>query len=258
MCDCHFKNKDGSSWSYDQRVKWPELYRKYFSVMKTPININNDQGKILYINKDDRNLKMYWSNEQDVYSIPNTNFIQYDCTNDKSYVMYDNKKYILRQFHFHSAAENTINRVYQPIEVHFVHSFVNEKSGIEVFLVIGMHLQITKNQEELAPFAKQLLENYDKNVVFDLSIYNTLPETKFYRWLGSLTTPPFSNNIQFNLWSVDDTKFNFLVGIHPNNLYNYNTLFSDSRDLITDEYKQNREAAPLDTNYLAVTVIEKK
>ena len=27
---------------------------------------------------------------------------------------------------------------------------------------------------------------------------------------------------------------------------------------ISDKYKQNREAAPLDTNYLAVTVIEKK
>ena len=38
--------------------------------------------------------------------------------------------------------------------------------------------------------------------------------------------------------------------------YNYNTLFSDSRDLITDDYKKNREALPLDTNYLAISLID--
>lgn len=258
MCDCHFKNKDGSSWSYKDRLQWPSLYKKYFSVMKTPIDIDNSKGKVIYVNKDDKNLKMYWSDQQDVYSVPNTNFIQYDCTSDKSYVMYENKKYTLRQFHFHSAAENTINRLYYPMEVHFVHSYVEKDSNIQVFLVIGMHLQLTKNPTQLAPFAKQLVENYNKNVVFDLSSYNSLPDTKFYRWLGSLTTPPFSNSIQFNLWTVDDTKFNFAVGIHPTNLYHFNRFFSDSRDLITDEYKQNREAAVLDNNYLAVTVVDKK
>lgn len=258
MCDCHFKNKDGNSWSYEQRLQWPSLYKKYFSVMKTPIDINNEKEKLIYLNKDDKNLEIKWSDKQELYSYPNNNFIQYDTVNENSYVLYNNKKYILRQFHFHSASENTINKLYHPMEVHFVHSYIEKEVNIQKFLVIGMHLYITNENKNLAPFAKQLLENYNKNVIFDLSIYNNLPNIKFYRWLGSLTTPPFSNTILFNLWTVEDTKEKFPMGIHPNNLYNYNTLFSDSRDLITDDYKKNREALPLDTNYLAISLIDKK
>lgn len=257
MCDCCAKDKNGSSWSYEDRVNWPKLYKKYYSVMKTPIDIDTSQGKIINTNIDDQKLDINWSDNQKVYSVPNNNFIQYNCLSEDSYLLYDNNKYVLSQFHFHSASENTINRVYYPMEVHFVHIY-DDGSGIQKFLVIGFHLEQTKNIDNIAPITKKLLENFGKETVFDLSIYNQLPTENFYRWLGSLTTPPFSNSILFNLWTVDDVKHKFPVGIHPNNLYNFNNFFSSSRDIITDTYKENRQALPLESNFLAVTRINKK
>ena len=42
------------------------------------------------------------------------------------------------------------------------------------------------------------------------------------------------------------------------NVYNVYNVYNGQNYIenISDKYKQNREAAPLDTNYLAVTVIE--
>ena len=38
-----------------------------------------------------------------------------------NYVNFKGKKYIFTQFHFHSSAENRIDNVILPMEIHFVH-----------------------------------------------------------------------------------------------------------------------------------------
>ena len=257
MCDCCAVDKKGNTWSYQDRLDWPRLYKKYFSTMKTPIDIDNSQGKIINTDIDINNLQMNWSKNQKVYSVPNQNYIQYNCLSEDSYITLNNDKYNLLQFHFHASAENTINKMYYPMEVHFVHGYTDE-SKIQKLVVIALHLEQTRIPNEVSPLTVNLVENYDKEVEFNLSIYNELPNETFYRWLGSLTIPPFSNNLLFNLWTVNDVKYKFPVGISPNNLYNFNHFFADSRDLITNEYKENREALPLKDNFLAVSVIKKK
>ena len=127
------------------------------------------------------------------------------------------------------------------MECHAVHSYVNEKTGEVENLVIGIHFKMIEDNDskERSLLTKNLINNYDKEVVLDLSIYNNLTQNNFYRWLGTLTTPPFSENIIFNLFSPSDVT-NIPLGIRNNDIINYNNFFGDSKDLITDEYKLNR------------------
>ena len=147
------------------------------------------------------------------------------------------------------------------MEAHAVHSYVNEITGEVENLVIGMHFKLIEdnNPQERSLLTKNLINNYGKEVVLDLSVYNNLTQNNFYRWLGTLTTPPFTENIIFNLFSPNDVT-NIPLGIRNSDIINYNRFFGDSRDLITDQYKLNRRfnSDSSSDNVLAVTRVLKK
>ena len=238
MCDCRYKEKGGSTWSYKDRSTWDETYQKYQSIYKTPINIETPYTEKI-IND---NLKINWSSQQKLLSYENSNFIQYNPVGEvESHVLYKGKKYYLANIHFHSGAENTVDNLYYPMEAHAVHSYVNVKTKEVENLVIGMHFKLIEdnNPQERSLLTKNLINNYGKEVVLDLSVYNNLTQNNFHRWLGTLTTPPFSENIIFNLFSPSDVT-NIPLGIRNSDIINYNIFFGDSRDLITDQYKLNR------------------
>jgi hypothetical protein len=73
MCDCHAKDEYGNSWSYKDRLQWPSMYQKYFSVMKTPINVDTTCVQ----NITGNGLTMNWSQEQHVKSVENINYISF-------------------------------------------------------------------------------------------------------------------------------------------------------------------------------------
>ena len=117
MCDCRLKTDYKQS--YDNQETWKN-YRDYYSVYKTPININT--SKVLV---DTNQLKINWSSTQLTHSEPTTKFVQYTCLDNSSYVLYNENRYNLLQFHFHNSSENTKDGVYYPVEVHFVHYYKN-------------------------------------------------------------------------------------------------------------------------------------
>lgn len=106
-------------------------------------------------------------------------------------------EYELKQFHFHTPSENTILGKQFPLEVHFVHA--NTKGELAV---VGIMYELeSKPNKSLKALLSDTLKSKEKKQLdsgFDLA--QLLPEEQdYYRFNGSLTTPPCSEGVRWVL-----------------------------------------------------------
>jgi carbonic anhydrase len=109
--------------------------------------------------------------------------------------------YELKQFHFHAPSENLLDGRRFPLEVHFVHA---DAAGN--LAVIGVFFEEGAPNNGLAKLWKQLPAQVgDKHkLTAKLSATALMPPVQdYYRFSGSLTTPPCSEGV------------NWLVMKHP-------------------------------------------
>jgi carbonic anhydrase len=114
-----------------------------------------------------------------------------------STITLNGKVFTLKQFHFHTPSEHTLDGKHFPMEVHFVHQ--NEDGS---FAVVGVFCEEGKTKND--NFAK-IIEHLpaapgeSKHVAdakLDLQVH--LPKTNnAYHYKGSLTTPPCSENVDW-------------------------------------------------------------
>ncbi|HHL35460.1 MAG TPA: carbonic anhydrase family protein [Desulfobulbaceae bacterium] len=107
------------------------------------------------------------------------------------------KIFQLKQFHFHSPSENTINGESFPLEAHFVH--VAEDGSLAV---VGVLFQIGEENEALARLWKQMPRKAGEKTAMASQVraQDLMPEDRdYYRYNGSLTTPPCTEGV---LWLV--------------------------------------------------------
>lgn len=107
------------------------------------------------------------------------------------------KVYHLKQFHFHTPSEHTLDGKHAPMEMHMVH-----QSDDGSLAVIGILIQEGKNPN---PNFEKIIANLpsakgeSKHVTdakFDLEV--TFPSNiSAYHYMGSLTTPPCSEGVQW-------------------------------------------------------------
>lgn len=113
------------------------------------------------------------------------------------------KTFELKQFHFHSPSENTIEGHSYPMEAHFVHA---DKDGnlavIAVMFKAGEHNAELEKAWEFMPHeagASHELHNLINAKVL-------LPHNNdYYRFNGSLTTPPCSEGVNWFVMKFYDT-----------------------------------------------------
>ncbi len=109
----------------------------------------------------------------------------------------DDGKFDLKQFHFHSPSENTINGQSFPLEVHFVHADDNGRLA-----VIGLMFKEGKENKVLAKFWDEMPAKAGKKAAIagSLQSLDLLPANAskdYYRFNGSLTTPPCSEGVRW-------------------------------------------------------------
>ncbi|MFX0203366.1 MAG: carbonic anhydrase [Candidatus Hodarchaeota archaeon] len=106
------------------------------------------------------------------------------------------ESYELRQYHFHSPSEHTVNGRHYPMEMHLVHSSKDNKLAvIGVFIVEGQHNVAFETIWSNLP-EKTGQEVHLENVRVDID--DMLPKDKAtYRYYGSLTTPPCSEGVRW-------------------------------------------------------------
>jgi len=118
-----------------------------------------------------------------------------------SYIVVDGIKFELKQFHFHAPSEHTVKGKSYPFEAHFVHA---DKDGN--LAVIGVLFKEGKEN----PVIKKLWENLPSHVgekvklAHKINAYDLLPQKKkYYRYSGSLTTPPCSEGVRWIVMTAE-------------------------------------------------------
>ncbi len=104
--------------------------------------------------------------------------------------------YTLKQFHFHTPSENLVNGKSFPLEAHFVH--VSPKGNLAVISV--MFEEGTANAALNRMVKKFPLGlNQEKEIELSSEYVNVmLPvDTAYYKFMGSLTTPPCSEQVKW-------------------------------------------------------------
>ena len=112
-----------------------------------------------------------------------------------SSIKIEGKTFNLVQFHFHTPSENQINVKSFPLEVHLVHK--NDKGELAV---IGVMFDVGNAHELLDSIWKKVSSKENEEVKLDQEInpMNLLPEEKnYFRFNGSLTTPPCSEGVRW-------------------------------------------------------------
>jgi carbonic anhydrase len=117
------------------------------------------------------------------------------------------KPYEAKQFHFHTPSEHLIDGITYPLELHFVsiRKDSNQNSNPS-FLVVGLLFRMGKENKFLKEFLNLIpAEEGKKNKIDsghvnmnDLMIQLPANEKKsYYRYHGSLTTPPFTERVEW-------------------------------------------------------------
>ncbi|KAF8778568.1 carbonic anhydrase 12-like [Argiope bruennichi] len=228
---CEKNNEE--EWSYHGSINGPKEWREFYpecdSERASPIRLYTDRME------NDRNLTKLIFIQYDV-PIHRAEMVNDGRTvtltprdSIKRGVLVEGQEFTLQylQFHFGSTdrpgAEHTINHIRYPMEVQFVHkNGANEFAAVSLLVDVSDHLQIVKHhsigfyflmtsvyaQMESNPAFDPILEVLPE-VTFKgdstklrspLHLNALLPENpaSFYRYYGSLTTPPCDRAI----WSV--------------------------------------------------------
>lgn len=130
------------------------------------------------------------------------------------------RTYTLKQFHFHVPSENQIKGRTFPMEAHFVHLDENKQP-----LVLAVLYEAGKTNDRLASIWDAMPMTAGKvklDQPFDAS--SLLPRNlRYYRFAGSLTTPPCSEGVSWLLLKTYDhidqaqaEKFTRAIGSHNN------------------------------------------
>lgn len=113
-----------------------------------------------------------------------------------------NKRYDLLQFHFHTPSEHAVGGARSPLEVHFVHkSQSGELAVIGVLLDNGEENIVLREIWNYLPAHQGPAKSHEMVVI---NARDLLPVSSgYFRYMGSLTTPPCSEGVN---WYVMETK----------------------------------------------------
>ncbi|KAM0939720.1 putative carbonic anhydrase [Dioscorea sansibarensis] len=121
-------------------------------------------------------------------------------------VVVNEKKYHLKQMHWHSPAEHTIDGVRHPVELHLVH--FSDDGNITVIAVLYKYGDddklLNKIKDEVDELAKDACSITGENTThIPVGVINTKylkhGRHKYYQYVGSLTTPPCTENVIWNI-----------------------------------------------------------
>jgi carbonic anhydrase len=217
------KNKHASSgnhgthWAYEGKMgpaHWGEIASEYRTCKsgkkQSPINITHSKTE------DMNNIRFHYKPSK-LNIVNNGHTIQVDY--DKgSFIRIGGIRYDLLQFHFHTPSEHTIEEGRYPMELHLVHK--NKKGELAV---VGLMMVIGRENSLLSTLWDNLPPKKGKeNLKQKIDVATLLPAgERTFRYPGSLTTPPCSEGVLWNVFlspiSISNDQFTTFYDIFENN-----------------------------------------
>jgi len=183
-------------WSYSgdtSPIHWGDLKKDYFMCKEgknqSPINITDARAT----EKNDIKFT-YFTGGDKVVNNGHTIEVVYK---PGSFIDIDGHKFELKQFHFHTPSENHIEGKSFPAEIHFVHK---DKDGN--LAVLALMVEEGAKNLELDKILSSVSDkvNDEKELENPVSASSLMPtDVDYYRFNGSLTTPPCSEGV---IWAV--------------------------------------------------------
>lgn len=206
-------------WGYEGAgapVKWGELKPEFHTckdgVNQSPINITN------YVDADLSDIPYdYKTGSTEILN--NGHTVQVNIAAGST-IKVDGITFELKQFHFHTPSENNIHGKSFPLEAHFVHA---SKEG-ELAVVALMFKEGDENKILAKLWDKMPMEGGETHKLEIKDVTSILPkEREYYRFNGSLTTPPCTEGVRWivlkdsvTLSKAQKETFAKVMG-HPNN-----------------------------------------
>ncbi|XP_042047117.1 alpha carbonic anhydrase 7-like [Salvia splendens] len=195
---------DEREFSYDESSevgpsRWGEIHSEWKDCnsgqMQSPIDLRNKRVKIVsHLGKLKRSYK-----PANATLINRGHDMMLRWINDAGHIKINGTKFYLRQCHWHSPSEHTLDGRKFDMEVHLVH-----ESDTGRMAVIGIMYKIGRRDtfiSMLKPRFQALSEltDIEKTIgVIDPYLIK-FGSRKYYRYIGSLTIPPCTPNI---IWSI--------------------------------------------------------
>lgn len=103
------------------------------------------------------------------------------------------RHFTLAQFHFHAQSEHTIDGRHYPLEGHFVFKAQDGRLA-----VVGVMYQAGAANAQVQTLLDDLSHKTPAALEHEIDIAGLLPRQRgYYHYLGSLTTPPLTENVEW-------------------------------------------------------------
>jgi carbonic anhydrase len=183
----------GASWGYSGAQgpeNWATLSGEYSACNgknQSPINLTG------FVEADLTPIKFHYKpGAREILNNGHTVQVNYKTGSN---MMIDGTEFKLLQFHFHAPSENHIDGKSYPMEAHLVHA---DKDG-NLAVVAVMFEQGAENAALEKAWQQMPKHAGDKHALkSDLKVDGILPKNRdYYRFNGSLTTPPCSEGVRW-------------------------------------------------------------
>ena len=216
LCAAAARADSESHWSYDcpdGPNSWGSLDPSYractVGAQQSPIDLAGER-----LSTTIGGLTENWPAE--AYTIENNGHTIQAAAKTGSLVL-DGRTFALRQYHFHTPSEHTVKGQHHALEGHFVHE--NAEAGLAV---VGVFLQAGATNKAFATIMANAPQQPHHSRVLErpLDVTSLLPEARTrYRYEGSLTIPPCSETVDWNIYAEP-------VGVAQDDINAFRNLYS--------------------------------
>lgn len=219
LCRAGGARAEESNWDYDTKegpAAWAKLSPEWRAcsgrIEQTPVDLKEGIRAQL-------GLFSFAYKRMPVRIVNNGHTIQVNCPPGSSQVQIDRDTYELVQYHFHRPSEHVIAGQRFAMELHLVHRHKDGHLGVVAVLIRqGAANAALQSLWSVMP-AKAGPEKWTS---VSLNPDRLLPpNSTYYRYYGSLTTPPCSEGV---LWTVfkepieaSEAQIRQFAGLYPNN-----------------------------------------
>ena len=181
-------------WEYEEVDTWAECFPDCGGSVQSPIDIVGAVGDTTLMGLD----LSYSTSSIDLKN--NGHTVQFNYATGSKLTL-NGVEYILKQLHFHTTSEHTVDGQHYDMEIHLVH----EDAGTGNLAVVGLLATEGTENAFLANFFNDLplLDETFTDPTTTVDVNDLLPtNTSYYTYQGSLTTPPCS---EIATWFVMST-----------------------------------------------------